>query len=186
MAEKGFDMVRYADDLVIVCNSREEAERALGILAGWVETNGLELHPEKTRIADMTEEYGYFDFLGYRFLRTRKGKLTRFPSPKSKKRLREKLKKPTRRTNGKSMKEIIRLCNRVLKGWFAYFKHSNQWSFCEIDGWLRMRLRSINRKRNKGTGRGRGLDHQKWPNNYFAKLGLFSMYTAWAEATSPR
>jgi RNA-directed DNA polymerase len=186
MAENGFDMVRYADDLVIVCSSRENAERALGILAEWVEPNGLELHPEKTRIADMTEERGYFDFLGYRFVRTRKGRLIRLPSPKSVKRLREKLKKPTRRANGKSMEEIIRCCNQVLKGWYAYFKHSVRWPLRDLDGWLRMRLRSINRKRNKGKGRGRGLDHQKWPNNYFAKLGLFSMYTAWEEAASPR
>jgi len=186
MAEEGFDMVRYADDLVIVCRSRKEAESALEVLTQWVESNGLELHPEKTCLVDMTQERGCFDFLGYRFLRTQKRKLIRFPSPKSEKRLREKLKKPTRRTNGKSMEEIIRRCNQVFKGWFAYFKHGNRWLFKTLDSWMRMRLRSINRKRHKGKGRGRGLDHLKWPNTYFAKLGLFSMYTAWKEATSPQ
>ena len=186
MNEQGFEMVRYADDLVVVCRSLSEAERALRTLEQWVKANGLELHPEKTRIADMTKERAHFDFLGYRFLRTRKKKLIRIPSPKSGKRLREKLKVPTRRANGRSMEEIIHRCNRVLRGWFAYFKHSNRWLFHELDGWVRMRLRSIKRKQHKGKGRGRGLDHRRWPNAYFAKLGLFSMYTAWEEAASPR
>ena len=82
----------------------------------------------------MTQERGCFDFLGYRFLRTRKGKLIRIPSPKSEKRLREKLKKHTRRTNGKSMEEIIRRCNQEVRGWFAYFKHGNRWLFKTLDG----------------------------------------------------
>ena len=83
------------------------------------------------------------------------------------------------------MKEIIRRCNKVLKGWYEYFKHSSKRVFQALDGWLRMRLRSILRKRRKGKGRGRGLDHRRWPNAYFAKLGLFSMYAAREEATSP-
>lgn len=186
MEEAGIKMVRYADDLVIACRSRAEAERALETLKEWVEANGLELHPEKTRIADMTEIDGCFDFLGYRFKRTKKGRLAKFPSPKSEKRLREKLKKPTRRANGKSMEEIIRRCNIVLKGWYAYFKHGGKWALNTLDGWLRMRLRSILRKRRKGKGRGRGLDHRRWPNAYFAKLGLFSMYAAREEAASPQ
>ena len=185
MEEAGFEMIRYADDLVIACRTQEKAEEALKRLKQWVETNGLELHPQKTRIADMTETRSHFDFLGYRFYRTKKGKLTRCPSPKSKKCLREKLRQPTRRTNAHSMKEIIRRCNKILKGWYEYFKHSNKWVLQALDGWLRMRLRSILRKRRKRKGRGRGLDHQRWPNAYFAKLGLFSMYAAREEATSP-
>jgi RNA-directed DNA polymerase len=186
MEQSGFKMVRYADDMVIACSSREEAEAALRLLNEWVEANGLELHPDKTRIAELAEIDEYFDFLGYRFKRTKKGRLGRFPSPKSEKRLREKLKKPTRRCNGKSMKEIINRCNKVLKGWYEYFKHTTRWTLKTLDGWVRMRLRSILRKRRKMRGRGRGKDHQRWPNAYFAKLGLFSMYTAWADATSPR
>ena len=67
-------MVRYADDLVIACRTQKEAEEALEILKQWVKANGLELHPEKTRIANMTEARSHFDFLGYRFYRTKKGK----------------------------------------------------------------------------------------------------------------
>ncbi len=186
MEQSGFKMVRYADDMVIACSSREEAEAALRLLNEWVEANGLELHPDKTRIAELAETDEYFDFLGYRFTRTKKGRLGRYPSPKSEKRLREKLKKLTRRCNGKSMEEIINRCNKVLKGWYEYFKHTSRWTLKTLDGWVRMRLRSILRKRRKMRGRGRGKDHQRWPNAYFAKLGLFSMYTAWADAISPR
>ena len=185
MEESGLEMVRYADDLVIACRTRKEAEQALESLKQWVEANGLELHPEKTRIVELTEAGGHFDFLGYRFWRTTKGKLTRFPAPKSEKRLREKLRKPTRRANGKSMEEIIRQCNKMLEGWYEYFKHGSKGIFRVLDAWLRMRLRSILRKRRKGKGRGRGLDHRRWPNAHFAKLGLFSMYAARKEAARP-
>ena len=172
--------------LIILCRSQQEAEQALRNLKQWVEANGLELHAQKTRIATMKEPGSYFDFLGYRFRRTRKGQLKRFSSPKSEKRLREKLRRPTRRANGKSLEAIICHCNRVLKGWFEYFKHSSKWAFRALDGWVRMRLRSILRKRTKRKGRGRGSDHQRWPNAYFAKLGLFSMSAAWEEAISPQ
>ncbi|MCK5878485.1 MAG: group II intron reverse transcriptase/maturase [Holophagae bacterium] len=179
-------MVRYADDLIIACKTREEAEAALEMLREWTQTNGLELHPEKTRIAEMNQPGEYFDFLGYRLKLGKKGKIMRFPSPKSKKRVREKLKGMTRRANGKSMEETISRCNRSLEGWFEYFKHSNKWGLMDIDSWLRMRLRSILRKRRNGKGRGRGNDHHRWPNVYFTKFGLFSLSTARKEAISPQ
>ena len=186
MEEAGKEMVRYADDLIIACKTREEAEASLEMLREWTGNNGLELHPEKTRIAEMNHPGEYFDFLGYRFKLSKKGKITRFPSPKSEKQLRVKLREITRRANGKSMEEIIRRCNRILRGWFEYFKHSNKWALIAIDGWLRMRLRSIRRKRRNRKGKGRGADNQRWPNAYFAKLGLFSLSTARAEAISPQ
>ena len=180
------EMVRYADDLIIACKTREEAEATLEMLREWTSANGLELHPEKTRIAEMNQPGEYFDFLGYRFKLGKRGKIMRFPSPKSEKRLREKLRGITRRANGRSMGEIIRRCNLVRKGWFEYFKHSNKWALMDLDSWLRMRLRSILRKRRKGRGKGRGDDHHRWPNAYFAKLGLFSLSAARAEAISPQ
>ena len=186
MEKAGKNMVRYADDFIIACKTREEAEFALEMLREWTESNGLELHPEKTRIAEMNQPGEYFDFLGYRFKLSKKGKITRFSCPKSEKKLRGKLRILTRRANGKSMEEIIQRCNRILRGWFEYFKHSNKWALIAIDGWLRMRLRSIQRKRRKRKGIGRGADNQRWPNAYFAKLGLFSLYTARAEAISPQ
>ena len=69
------------------------------ILREWTESNGLELHPEKTRIAEMNHPGEYFDFLGYRFKLSKRGKMIRFPSPKSEKQLRGKLRTLTRRAN---------------------------------------------------------------------------------------
>lgn len=186
MEEAGKEMVRYADDLIIACKTREEAEAALEMLREWTGDNGLELHPEKTRIAEMNRPEEHFDFLGYRFKLSKRGKIIRFPSPKSEKRFRVKLRVTTRRANGKSMEEIIRQSNLVLNGWFEYFKHSNKWALESYDGWLRMRMRSILRKRRNGKGKGRGADNQRWPNAYFAKLGLFSLTTARMEAISPQ
>ena len=186
MEEAGMSMVRYADDMVILCRTKEEAGHAMKLLAEWLDPAGLELHPDKTRTVDMSQTGEFFDFLGYRFKRTRKGKLGRFPSPKSEKRFREKLRPVTRRANGHSMDEIIRRCNRIIRGWYEYFKHGSVWTLRTLDGWVRMRLRSILRKRMKREGRGRGSDHQRWPNQTFRELGLFSMNTAWGEETSPQ
>ena len=83
MAERGYEMVRYADDFVILCRSREEAERALAKVEEWTAAAGLQLHPDKTRIVDATQPGG-FDFLGYHFERG-----YRWPSKKSLKKLKD-------------------------------------------------------------------------------------------------
>jgi RNA-directed DNA polymerase len=186
MEAEGLAMVRYADDLVILCRREEDAQKALRLLAEWLEANGLELHPEKTRTVDMEPSESYFDFLGYRFYRTRQGKLRRVVPEKSQKRLRGKLRPVTRRTNGRSVEQIIQRCNRILRGWYEYFKHARPGALRDLDGWVRMRLRSILRGHHKQKGRGRGLDHQRWPNRTFEELGLFSMYAAWGKETNPQ
>ena len=174
MAEQGFEMVRYADDFVILCRTAEEAGRALELVQQWVAANGLTLHPTKTRIVDSRTES--FDFLGYSF-RGQK----HWPRKKSIQKLRETLRQKTPRTSGKSLLCVIAEVNRSLRGWFNYFQHSRfQNVYRELDGWVRMRLRSILRKRHKGRGRGSGRDHQRWPNRYFAEQGLFSLATAQA------
>jgi RNA-directed DNA polymerase len=174
MQEKGRDLVRYADDMVILCKSRDEAETALKELQMWMERLGLELHPEKTRIVNEMEPGG-FEFLGYRF---EGGK--RWPRRKSLFNLREKIREHTKRTNGHCLDAIIKNINPILRGWYGYFKHSGRTTFPSVDGWVRMRLRSILRKRRKRKGCGRGSDHQRWPNAYFAERGLFTMTTAHA------
>ena len=77
---------------------------------------------------------------------------------------------------------MIEDTNRMLRGWFGYFKHSHRSTFPKLDSWLRMRLRSILRQRQNQRGRGRGPDHQRWPNTYFTKQGLFSLSAAHALA----
>jgi len=171
MAESGFEMVRYADDFVILCRSAEDAARALETVQRWTASAGLTLHPTKTRVIDAKTES--FDFLGYRF---EDG--TRRPRPKSLEKFKETVRAKTKRTSGESLLKIIATLNPTLIGWFGYFKHSHKWTFGSLDGWLRMRLRSILRRRKHQQGRGRGIDHQHWPNAFFADLGLFSLERA--------
>ncbi len=180
----GIKGVRYADDLVLLARSAEEARRALERLREWAEEARLTLHPEKTRLVDMGEGHASFDFLGYRFKRSGKGKLLRLVRPKSQRNLRQKLKSPLRRANGRSMAAIVAKINPVLKGWFEYFQQAQLGEHQRMDQWVRMRLRSILRKRHKGKGRGRGCDHFKWPNRYFDELGLFTLEGARRERMS--
>lgn len=179
MAESGFEMVRYADDFVILCRSREEAERALEKVREWTAQAGLTLHPVKTKITDVSAGEG-FDFLGYHFERGHK-----WPRAKSFQRFRETIRRKTPRTSGKSLDVIITDINRTTRGWFEYFHRSVMNVMTELDKWIRMRLRSILRKRRRRRGRGRGRDHNRWPNAYFTKLGLFSLEAAWAQRHQP-
>jgi RNA-directed DNA polymerase len=172
MAQAGVEMVRYADDFVILCRSEAEAEEALEEVRQWTAQAGLTLHPIKTRIVN-ADEQGGFDFLGYHFER---GK--RWPRRKSLDKLKDTIRGKTKRTHGQSLQVIIEDVNRTLVGWFEYFKHSHKTTFPSLEGWTRMRLRSILRKRSKREGRGRGRDHQRWPNSFFAEHGLFSLVAA--------
>jgi RNA-directed DNA polymerase len=175
MAEQGFAMVRYADDFVILCRSPEEAARALAAVQEWTAQAGLTLHPTKTKIVNAKEEA--FEFLGYRFEKGR-----RFPRAKSLTKLKDAIRAETKRTSGKSLKTIIVTLNPRLRGWFEYFKHSYLTTFESMDGWLRKRLRSILRKRQGKEGCGRGSDHHRWPNKFFADQGLYSLKAAHALA----
>lgn len=177
MVAKGYRMVRYADDFVILCQSEKEAQNALAEVRRWVEKAGLRLHPEKTRIVDATQPGG-FNFLGYHFERG-----YRWPSNKSEQKLRDTIRKKTKRTRGDSLQTTIVDVNRTLRGWFEYYKHSHKTHFRPLDAWTRMRLRSILRKRRGGKGRGRGRDHNRWTNAFFADQGLFSLVTAFEAAS---
>jgi RNA-directed DNA polymerase len=178
MAGLGFEMVRYADDMVVLCRSHQEAQTALEKLREWMTQAGLTLHPDKTRTVDMNLADSHFDFLGYRFKRSRRGRLIKLVRPKSLRKLRESIKPRTRRNNGRSMEAIVADINRTLTGWYAYFKHVHPSELDQIDRWMRVRLRSILRKRRGGEGRGRGKDHHRWPNRYFTGLGLFCLLDA--------
>jgi RNA-directed DNA polymerase len=176
MAEHGIEMVRYADDFVILCRTANDAAQALDVVRQWVADNGLTLHPTKTRIVDSRTES--FDFLGYTF----KGR-QHWPREKSLRKLKETLRQKTRRTSGDSLLFVVKDLNQTLRGWFGYFQHSSRRKvFAVLDGWIRGRLRGILRKRLGLRGRGRGRDSNRWPNRYFATLGLYSLATARASA----
>ena len=173
LADAGFAAVRYADDFVILCKTREDAETALALVQRWVEENELTLHPTKTKIVDARTEG--FDFLGYHF----EGDL-RLPREKSLKKFKDAVREKTKRTNGHSMEVVCARLSSQLRGWFTYFRHCYWTVFQSLDGWIRGRLRSILRKRSGRRGRARGKDHQRWPNRFFDSHGLYCLLAAHA------
>ena len=176
MARQGFEMVRYADDFVILCRNEAEARAALAEVQAWTASAGLRLHPTKTRIVDARRPGG-FDFLGYHFEAG-----CRWPRAKSLQKFKDTIRAYTRRTQGQSLPVIITELNRRLRGWFEYFQQSRRFTFEFLDSWVRMRLRSLLRHRQGRRGREQGSDHVRWPNAFFARQGLFSLATAHASA----
>jgi RNA-directed DNA polymerase len=182
MAGLGYRMVRYADDFVVLCRSREEAAAALAEIRRFVAENGLKLHPDKTHLGDWRQPGEGFDFLGYRFEAGQ-----RFVRRKSLTRLKDRIREKTKRTCGQSLACVIAALNPMLRGWFGYFKHAHHYTFTSVDGLVRRRLRAILRKQEKRPGLGRCLDdHKRWPNAFFAQAGLFALHTAWLEARDSR
>jgi RNA-directed DNA polymerase len=169
MAERGWEMVRYADDLVVLCRTREEAEQALAYLRQWSGETGLTVHPTKTHIVNAVSEG--FDFLGWHFRGGQK-----WPRQKSLQKLQDKLRPLTRRTNGRSLGAIIAKVNPILRGWHGYFRESHWTGRLGPDGWVRRRLRALLRKREKRSAYGLSqADSRRWPNRWFAAQGLFSL-----------
>ena len=101
--------------------------------------------------------------------------------------IKDKVRMITRRANGRSTEENITKLNASLRGWYGYFKHSYRTVFPEMDKWVRHRMRAILLKR-KGISRWRftHADHLKWPNAYFAELGLISLAKAHASECRSR
>ncbi|MGF6935138.1 group II intron reverse transcriptase/maturase [Paraburkholderia sp. UCT70] len=174
MREAGLVMVRYADDAVVLCRTREEAEAALTRMRAWVNANGLTLHPDKTHVGDCRLEGQGFEFLGYRF---EAGE--RWVRKKSLMGLRDKIRALTRRNRGDSIEGIVASINPILRGWFGYFQNAHRYTFSSVDGFVRRRLRAILRRQLHRPGQGKCLrDHTRWPNAFFANLGLFTMSEA--------
>jgi len=172
MEANGFEMVRYADDFVVLCRGEAEAQSALAVVQQWTAAAGLTLHPEKTRIVDAAQPGG-FDFLGYHFERGEKR-----PRRKSLKKYKDTIRAKTKRNTGQSLKVIIANVNRTTKGWFAYFKHSHLYTFRPLDQFIRVRLRNILRRRSGRRGIASGSESVRWTNAYFAEQGLFSLLQA--------
>ncbi|REJ74378.1 MAG: group II intron reverse transcriptase/maturase [Planctomycetota bacterium] len=172
LAAAGFEMVRYADDFVILCRSREDADRALALVQDWTAEAGLTLHPEKTHVAHAVTDG--FAFLGYHFVRGE-----RYPRKKSLQKLKATIRAKTRRKQRHGIECTIQDVNRTLVGWFEYFQHVTQRRvFDDLDRFVRQRLRAILKKQTKRPGIPTGRDFQRWPNAYFGKLELFSLRTA--------
>lgn len=169
MARRGRRMVRYADDFILMCRSEAEAEEALAEVRCWMGKAGLTLHPEKTRIVNVRAGES-FEFLGWHFERGYK-----WPREKSVRKFKETIRQRTKRNNGKSLLQIISGINRVIRGWGNYFRGGVRNVPQRLEGWIRMRLRSILRRRDGRRGVGRGLDHNRYKNAWLAARGLISL-----------
>jgi group II intron reverse transcriptase/maturase len=188
MAEKQFNLVRYADDFVIFTRTRERAEEALEIVGEIFEPLKLRLHPEKTRIAAIEEG---FDFLGYRYFRDAKGRLQKAVSRKSRGRFREKIRGLTKRQAGQKRRKVKRCTvarlkrnqriqkmidaiNEYLRDWHAYFRDActtgREAYFDRFDKIVRSRLRHVI------SGRfAKGRWHSILSNELLGEIGLLSL-----------
>ena len=177
-----YNLVRYADDFVILCGDEREAGEALEEVRRFVASNELELHPDKTHVGDCTQKGQGFEFLGYRFEAGR-----RHVRRKSRQAMRARIRQKTRRTRGDSLERIIVELNPMLRGWFNYFQHASRFDLQAMDGFVRRRLRALLRKQQKRPGRGMtAADHHRWPNTFFARQGLFTCDGAFVLARQSR
>jgi RNA-directed DNA polymerase len=178
----GYRMVRYADDIVVLCPSAEQAQLALEEVRSWIAQNGLSLNDDKTHMGDCRQQGQGFEFLGYRFEAGR-----RWVRKKSLNAFRDRIRMRTKRTRGDSLAKIVADLNPMLRGWFTYFKHAHPNTFKWMDRFVRRRLRAVLRKQEKRPGLGICReDHQRWPNQFFAAQGLFTLTTAWKLASQSR
>jgi RNA-directed DNA polymerase len=181
------ELVRYADDGVVLCRSQRQAQRALDAVGQILAGLGLRLHPDKTRIVDLRQGRDGFDFLGCHFHARMSGRLWeqkrivryylhRWPSQRAMKRLREKVKARTgrNRVGVKDIRYIIEDLNPVLRGWGNYFRTGNAADkFTQVDRYVAWRLRRLMIKK-----RGRNLragQAQQWTRDWFHGLGLYRL-----------
>jgi len=176
-------LIRYADDGVVLCKSQAEAEAALELVREILAGLGLELHPEKTRVVDLREGRAGFDFLGCHFHARVSGRLLergirryylqRWPSQRSMKRVRQKVRERTgRKRNGvKDVRVLIRDLNPILQGWGNYFRTGNAADkFIQVDRYVGWRLHRFLVKRH-----GRNLragQAKRWTSDWFVEQGL--------------
>lgn len=172
MCNNGFEMVRYADDFVVLCRSEFEAEVAVQEIIAWVDEAGLTLHPTKTKIVDSRVES--FSFLGYSF----RGENI-YPRRESLKKMKARIKELTPRKRSGSMETIAKELNRVLVGWFTYFRHCRWPVYTMLDKKIRSRLRRLLLQRHRKNPK-RLCRNRRWPNVYFTNLGLWSLREAHA------
>jgi group II intron reverse transcriptase/maturase len=177
-------LVRYADDFVVMCDTKakvEEAERRVRIVLAWL---GLELHPDKTRKMDLSRGIESIDFLGCNLRKRMSGPiwarerrrvyfLQRQPSARSMKRVRTRVKElvGTHRNGVKDVREILADLNPVLRGWGNYFRTGNAAKrFNQVDTYVWRRLQNFMKKR-KGRNLRTG-DLERWSRDFFHDLGL--------------
>jgi RNA-directed DNA polymerase len=178
-------LVRYADDFVVLCRSRVQADEALRRIGEILGQLGLTLHPDKTRVVELRLGGEGFDFLGCHLQVMRshfKGRtyLFRWPSARSMNRIRARLRELTdrrRRSGMKDIREVIRDLNPVLRGWGGYFCTGNaSLKFQQVDRYVNQRLaRLVRRPGHRRNGR-RPFFLRAWPVTRFVEdFGLYRL-----------
>ncbi|MEW5980678.1 MAG: group II intron reverse transcriptase/maturase [Acidobacteriota bacterium] len=175
------ELVRYADDLVILCPTAQAAAKALLVLTQILAALGLQVHPEKTHIRCLRRGQEGFDFLGFHFHKQasqrRKGYhfLQRWPSPKAMKAIRQKVKALTqpRYLLSWPVQDVVQALNSTLQGWAAYFRKGNSaQKFSQIDNHVVGRLRLFLSAKHQRRGRQR----KRWSLTYlYQDLGLYRL-----------
>jgi group II intron reverse transcriptase/maturase len=179
-------LVRYADDFVILCRNRHACEEAERRVRGVLERLGLEVHPEKTRRVNLYDGKEGFEFLGCYLRKRMSGKLweeqgkrlyflQRWPSARSMKRVRGRVRELTRRSRCHAdLRDVIADLNPVLRGWSAYFRTGNAAKrFNQLDEYVWRRLRRLRIER-KGRHLRAG-EVQRWTRESFWNLGLIRL-----------
>jgi RNA-directed DNA polymerase len=176
-------LVRYADDFVVMCDTKVACEYAEQRVRDIFARLGLELHPDKTRQVDLSRGREGFDFLGCHLRKRMSGKvwekahrrvyyLQRWPSRRAMRRIRERVKACTPRSVcHRALRETLAQLNPVLRGWGAYFRTGNAANqFGQVDDYVAWRLRRLLMKRH-----GRHLrpgQAAQWTPDFFHALGL--------------
>ena len=176
-------LVRYADDFVVMCDTKPACERAEQRVREILARLGLELHPDKTRQVELSHGRGGFDFLGCHLRKRMSGRLweklhravyylQRWPSDRAMRRIRQRVKAATSRgACHRPLRDTIAQLNPVLRGWGAYFRTGNAAiKFGQVDDHVAWRLKRLLLKRH-----GRHLrpgQAAQWTPDYFHALGL--------------
>ena len=180
------ELVRYADDFVVMCPSAQACEEAQARIEQVLGRLGLRLHPSKTRRVELAQGREGFDFLGCHLHKRMSGRLWaqkrlkryylhRWPSRRAMNRVRERVRELTPRWRcHQDVRSVIAELNPVLRGWGQYFRSGNAANqFTQVDGYVVRRLRSLRLKR---AGRNlRAGQAQRWDREYFEKLGLYRL-----------
>jgi group II intron reverse transcriptase/maturase len=176
-------LVRYADDFVVMCDTKAQVEEAGRRVEHVLTRLGLELHPEKTRLVDLSRGRESFDFLGCHLRKRMSGSiwerarqrvfyLPRGPSQRAMRRVRQRVRDLTpRRRCHEDLRAVIADVNPVLRGWGQYFRTGNAANpFTDIDGYVVRRLRDLRLKR--AGGRLAAGHIERWDRPFFEALGL--------------
>jgi RNA-directed DNA polymerase len=174
------ELVRYADDFVVICPTADRAEEARRRAAAVLADLGLSLSPEKTRIVELTRGKEGFDFLGFHLRMVESWKwrgrwyLQRWPSARAMSAIRSKIGALTdRRFTGLALSATVDRLNPVLRGWGNYFRAGNSArKFTQIDSYVHERLAILASAKHKRSGRG-------WATTYntawFQRLGVHTL-----------